>query len=142
MAASTSGALKAYIEAAGLSLAGYRDEAPDGASLPYTTILEAIALVPDPADNAYNGEAHAGRETVQVSLWQQWRNPSTKAITESYSLPGALVRALNGAVLATSGSGAPPTHVWGLRVVSMVRIPEHDNNRIQHAITLEVLRDL
>lgn len=140
MAASTSGALKALIEAGGLSISAYRDEAPDGSTLPYVTILERIALVPNGVDGRYDRDsgAHSGNETVQVSLWEQWRHPTTKALTESYTLSDALVRLLDGAPLPVA-----PTHVWGVRFLSSRRLPpELDTNLVQTAITIEVVRDI
>ena len=47
MAATIAGALKAHIESLGLGLAAYRDEAPEGATLPYCVITEAVATDPD-----------------------------------------------------------------------------------------------
>jgi hypothetical protein len=142
MAATTAGALKALIEAGGLSLSAYRDEAPDDTTLPYVTITERIALVPNGVDGRYDRSSssgpHTGNETVQVSLWEQWRHPTTKALTESYTLSDALVRLLDGAALATA-----PTHVWGVRFLSSRRLPpELESNLVQTALTLVVVRDV
>jgi hypothetical protein len=140
MAATTAGALKALIEGAGLSLSAYRDEAKDTATLPFVAIIEQIALVPDGVDPQVEGsptDPIAGRETVQVSLWQQWRDPTTNAITESYTLPTSLQRVLKGARLATS-----PTRTWGVVFLSSRRILERETNRVQHAMTVEVVRDI
>lgn len=140
MAASTSGALKALIEGAGLGIAAYRDEAPDATALPYVTIFERIALVPNGIDGRYDRDSgpHTGNETVQVSLWEQWRDPTTRALSESYTLSDALVRLLDGAALPVA-----PRHVWGVKFLSSRRLPpELDANLVQTAMTIEVVRDI
>lgn len=148
MAATTSGALKAWIEAGSLSISAYRDEAPHDASLPYAVIFEAISIVPNGIDNPNDRDAAVGtdkqsvNELVQVSLWQQWKKDDGTGVVESTSLPDALHRRLDGVGLADTGSGAPPTHVWGVTVVSRLRLPpDPDANRVQHVYTLEVIRD-
>jgi hypothetical protein len=137
MAATTAGALKALIEAGGLSLAAYRDDAPKDAVLPYVIVHEGIALVPSPTDSRFDraGGRPSGEETVQVSLWQQWRD-SGGVMVESYTLPDALAELLDGAVLTAS-----PKHTWGVRFISSRRLPERSSNLVQHAMTVEVVRD-
>lgn len=139
MAASTAGALKALVEGAGLSLAAYRDLAPERATLPYVVVNEAIAIVPTASSARFDraGTAPTGRETAQVSLWQRWRNPETGAMAESYTLPDALIELLDGAQLS-----AAPSHVWGVLVLSSRRIIEQEENLVQHAITVEIVRDI
>lgn len=147
MAATTSGALKAFIEAAGLSISAYRDAAPKGAVLPYVVIFEGIAIVPDGDDNPNDRDVAAGTdkqavtETAQVTLWDRLKKVDDGSAAESYTLPDSLHRALDGASLAISGSGAPPGRVWGVYVVNRVRLPEPEKNLVQHVITLEVHRD-
>lgn len=141
MAASTAGALKALIESGGLGISAYRDEAPDGAPLPYVTILERIALVPN-VDGRFDRDSgpHSANETVQVSLWEQWRDLSLphKPLTESYTLSDALTRLLDGASLPVA-----PTLVWGVLFRSSRRLPpELDTNLVQTAITCDVVRDV
>lgn len=141
MAASTAGAIKALIESAGLGLAAYRDEAPKGATKPYVTILERIAVVPNGSDGRFDHDAgaHSINETVQVSLWEQWREAADGgALRESYTLSDALVRLLDGASLPVA-----PTHVWGVLLQSSRRLPpERDTNLVQTAMTLLVVRDV
>lgn len=139
MAASTAGALKSLIEAGGLSLAAYRDAAPERAGLPYVTVREAIAVVPSASNARYDraGTAPTGRETAQVSLWQRWRDPATGTVAESYTLPDALAELLDGAQLTAS-----PKHVWGVHLVSSIRLLEVDENLVQTAITIEIVRDI
>lgn len=138
MAASTSGALKALIEAGGLGLSAYRDDPPERALLPHITILEDIAIVPDGVDGRYDRDSgtHSVRETVQVSLWERWRDKAGDK-GESYTLRDALVRLLDGATLPVA-----PTHVWGVKFVSAQRLVEKPANLVQTAITIEVVRDI
>lgn len=138
MAATSAGALKTLIEAGGLSLAAYRDEAPPDTVPPYVTVNESVALVPDLANARYDraGTSPTGRETVQVSLWQRWRSPETGGVGESYTLPDALAELLDGAMLT-----AAPKHVWGVHLVSVSRLIETDTNLVHHALTIEVVRD-
>lgn len=135
MAATTSGALKALIESLGLGLAAYRDDAPEGQAKPYATIREQIAVLPDESGTPW--DSPGVRETAQVDLWQQWRDPATQAVTESYSLPRALMLGLHGATL-----NGHPQHTYGLIARSMLRLPEEENNIVHHAITVELVRDL
>ncbi len=121
-------------------MAAYRDEAPAGATLPYVTIFERLALVPNGVDGRFDRDSgpHVGNETVQVSLWEQWRSPETGALTESYTLSDALVRLLDGASLPVA-----PTHVWGVKFISGRRLPpELEANLVQTPLTLEVIRDI
>lgn len=140
MAASTAGALKALIEAGGLGLSAYRDKAPPAAPLPHVTITERITLVRNGADGRFDHDAgpRTANETVQVSLWEHWRNPATGALSESYTLSDALTRLLDGTTLPVA-----PTHVWGVLFRSSRRLPpEVDTNLVQTAITIEVVRDI
>ena len=134
MSASTSGALKALIEAAGLGLSAYRDRPSDEHALPYVTIHEEIVLVPDAGANDDSSGA-TGKETAQVDLWQAWRDPNTGALVESYTLPRALNAALKGAQLPTA-----PDLVYGVKVRSRLRLLERDDNVVHHAYTLEIVR--
>ena len=146
MAATTSGALKAYIEGLGLGLTVYRDAAPrrDDPSgrhvplggYPLVTIREAIAVTWDQVGDL--GDAAADqtvRELAQVDLWQSWRDGTGKA-AESYTLPSALARKLRGAKLVPIGTAS----VYMVGVSSMVRLLEEANNVVHHAITCTVYR--
>lgn len=139
MASDTAGALKAFIESQGLSLAVYHDQAPDDQTLPYVVILDDLAFVPDKLED---GAVSTGVETVQIDLWQQWRDPTTNNKVESKLLPRQLVRALQGSHLLTSGTGQPPTTVYALLVRNMIRMPELDENKVHHAITAEVFQTI
>lgn len=135
MAATTAGALKALIESLGLSLSAYRDEAPAGTARPYVTIIEEIALI---ADSSEDGKAGTAVETAQVDLWQNWHNPTTGAVAESYTLAPALKRGIDGARLALIGTSVAYTAL----VRHSLRMVEVDENLVHHALTVEVYRQV
>lgn len=147
MSASTGNAIKAYIEAGGLGLGAHRDVAPDGTTpwsaergaTPFVTITDGIAVTPSSINASLAGEGNpVVNEVAQVSLWQAWRDPESpsKRIVESMTLPDALIALLHGARLVTA-----PTHVWAMYVRSSRRLLERAENVVQHAITVEVVRD-
>lgn len=134
MAATTAGALKAYIESLGLGLAVRRDHA-DTPTYPLVTVHEGVSIVTDASgDFGDMAQPVTVTEQAQVDLWQQWKNTSG-AVVESYTLPGELIGALHGAQLS-----AAPTKVYGCRVVGSVRLLERDENVVHHAITVEIHR--
>lgn len=137
MSATTAGALKAFLEGLGLGIEAHRDIAPSAATLPYVTIREQVSMEPEIAFNQASDEDGHVREQVQLDLWQQWRDPSTKAKTEDPELPDAVVDALRNVVLETS-----PTRSMPIRVTSCIRLFEQDANLVHHAITVEVPRTL
>ncbi|MDQ3573779.1 MAG: hypothetical protein M3404_02485 [Actinomycetota bacterium] len=143
MAATTGNAIKAHLEAGGLGLTGYRDKAPDQPSLPFFTVREAIALVPHPAMPHYDDAQGIVTETVQVDLWEAWQKPtqSGPTVSESYTLADDVARRLN-QPMAASGSSAPPSHVWQMRLTSRARLFEEKANLIHHVFTVEVRRQL
>lgn len=137
MAATTSGAFKALIEAAGLGLAVYRDQAPTDAAYPHVTVSERIGLSTElDGDTGDNNASQGVNELVQVDVWQRWRNPDTNAIEESYTIPDALVDLLHGTRLPDA-----PTKVYGVTVDSSVRLFEPDDNTVHHSITARVRRN-
>lgn len=147
MAATTAGALKAYIEGLGLGLVAYRDAAPSrpdpsgrripSAAFPFVTVREAIALALN-ADGDLSDPAAtvSGRELVQVDLWQSWRDAGGKATVESATLPAALAKRLRGARLVPVGTSV----VYGITGVSVARLLEEESNVVHHAITCTVHR--
>lgn len=137
MAASTAGALKAFLEAQGLGISVYRDRAPEGPTFPYATVHEAISVSPEPAFNADDDPQGHVTEQAQVSIWQRSRNPDTLAKTESYTLPDAICLALTGAVLT-----ALPTYGGHVRVQGRTRLLEDEGTTIHDAVTVEVRRTL
>lgn len=137
MAASTAGAIKALLESAGLGIPFYRDAAPPGQALPYGTITEAISITSDAAFSSLDDPAHHVTEEVQVDVWQQWRSPTTRALTESYTLPDAVTLALEGGLLT-----ALPTYGGHVTLAGRQRLIEADNNIIHDSITVEIRRTL
>lgn len=151
MAATVAGALKAYLEGAGLGLTVYRDGAPGqprtptpadpdarrpAVPLPYITVSEGLAVIVnldgDTQDTA--GELTV-REDVQVDLWQSWRNAQGKPV-EAHALAPALLRALVKAQLGTYGT--PARRIYGVSNVFAVRLLEPADNIVHHAITCTV----
>jgi hypothetical protein len=148
MAASTAGAVKAYVEAQGLGVAAYRDGAPtndDGtvsAAYPHLVIQEGIAYSPN-ADGDF-GDQSAVRtvtELVQCDLYQLARTliagQPGSANAEAYPLHGDVVAALHGAKLGAIGD----QRVHGCLVRSGRRWPIADNI-VRHTIDLEIRREL
>lgn len=136
MAATTAGAVKAYVETLGLGVSVYRDTAPKDATLPYVTVQERVSMTPDASGD--NGAGATAAEQIQVDVWQRWRNPSTNAVEESYTLADAVARGLHGASLPVVGD----RHVYGARFDFAVRIVEHDTNVVHDALTVTVRREL
>lgn len=134
MAASTAGAIKAYLEGRGLGLPWFRDRAPKNLAYPFGTITEELSLT-------IVRRADAADELVQVSLWQYLRWPEGHAragkVAEDSVLVRALQAALRGATLA-----AAPTLTYQANLEGSVRLPEPDNNLVQHALTVRVHREL
>lgn len=138
MSASTSGALKAHLEAAGLGLTVDRDErSKTNTAANWVTISEGISVVPKSINTPRDGLGpKAVSELVQVDLWQKWKDPD-KNVLESPALAKSLIRSLDGARLTTS-----PTLTWGVTVRSARRMPpEQVANLIHTAITVEVVRN-
>lgn len=139
MSASTSGALKALIEAAGLGLTVDRDErSKTNTSANWVTIDEMISSVPSRTINTpYDPLGpKVVSELVQVNLWQTWKGQDKNTL-ESAALARSLYHALDGARLATA-----PTHVWGVTVRSSRRLPpEQAANLVHTVITVEVIRN-
>jgi hypothetical protein len=145
MAASTSGALKQFLEGplamggAAIGVPVYRDQAPDLALKPYLTVSEAVAIVPDKLED---GAASTVKEHVTIDVWMQWKDDNG-VLTESYTLPGAVAKALQGSRLLASGSGAPPTTVYGVIVHNVgPRLLERDERIVHVPIWLEIWRAL
>lgn len=136
MAASISGSLKTLIEAAGLGLAVFRDDAGAAATgSPWVTITEDISTTRDRLGD--DGAADALTELVQVDLYQPWRaDPATGGAAENYALADDLLAVLNGAVLADA-----PMLVRSCTVDSRVRLVERESNLVHHAYTLRLRRE-
>jgi galactitol-specific phosphotransferase system IIC component len=135
MAASSAGALKAFIEGLGLGISVYRDRAPEKTALPYVSIAEAVAVVPDLLED---GLVSTGRETVTIDVWMTWKNKMTGAIAEAYALPGAILRGLHGRSLPAS-----PTHTYAVIIQRMgPRLVEEETNLVHCPLTAVLWREL
>jgi hypothetical protein len=155
LAASSYGALKAYIEAQGLSLVVYKDAAPpetrnppppNGNGLikaPYCTVIEGISVTPISREDG--GAAQGGTtyvtELAQLDLWMNWRDlngtvtgTQDKSL-ESRTLGAALYRKLDGSQLDLA-----PTRVYKCYVQNWIRLVERDNNIVHVAYTLAIRR--
>lgn len=135
MSASTSGALKAFIEAQGLNISVYRDEAPVNTLYPYITVQEAVAITPDALED---GAAGTVMEEVTIDVWMDWKNLTTGGRSESYTLPTDVARKLEGARLTTS-----PTTAYAVLVKFVgPRIVDRESNNVHVPIQADVMRVL
>lgn len=135
MAASISGALKALIEAAGLSLTVARDDFGEGTPTGrYVTVSEAVSVTTDRLGDI--GSDDPVTELVQVDLWQPWRAAVPGDPAESYGLADDLHQVLHGARLT-----AAPMNVRSCTVDGVQRLVERDSNTVHHAFTLRLKRD-
>jgi hypothetical protein len=140
MAQTTGAALKVLIEGLGLGLTAGRDKPTQGAVRPYVTIVEEVALIPDGLEDAAPSTAV---ETVQVDLWQDWRDitpgsPTYGNLKENYSLAPALRRGLHASRLQPLGSAV----VYMAVVRHSVRLLEEADNVVHHAFTLDIWRQI
>lgn len=146
MAATTAGAIKAYVEGLGLSLSAYRDGAPTNAdgtldtAYPFVVIQEGIAY--DQRQAGDFGDTTAIQivdELVQVDLFQEARRLSAggSVNVELYTLPGQLRAALHGARIGPIGV----QRVSGVVARGGRRWPIADNI-VRHTIDLAVTREL
>ncbi|KRV48784.1 hypothetical protein AQ490_23215 [Wenjunlia vitaminophila] len=142
MAASTSSAIKTYLEGRRFGVPVFRDGPRPKQRLPFIVVQEAMPLTWNPRANGDFGDPNADitvTETVTVDLVQQARvqtGPSTTRVTERYGLAEALARALHGCTLP-----AAPGPVTAVRVQDIDRIPISDN-RVRHSITVRIERQL
>jgi hypothetical protein len=99
MAATTAGALKAWLEAGSLGISFFRDRAPKDQALPFGVIQEAISIVPIPmGDHSDQTADRQVTEQAQVSIYEVWRDATGKP-AERYDLPSLVYRRLEGALL-------------------------------------------
>jgi hypothetical protein len=112
VSATTSGAIKAALEAAGLGVPWYRDVAPDTQQPPFGTVQESIGLDVEASGDEGDPQAHVSvAELVQVDLWQAWKTANGRP-AESYDLPSRTVRALRAASLPTPQVTYGLTGTW------------------------------
>lgn len=135
MAATTGGALKAYIEGLGLSISVYRDRAPTNLAPPYVTVDESLSVIPDSLEDATYS---TGVETATVHVWMPWKNQSTGALAESQTLVRDIVRGLQGHSLP-----AAPTRAYAVLVQHQgPRMVDEEENVVHVPITVEIWRQL
>lgn len=135
MAASLSGALKQVVEAAGLGLAAYRDDAGTNVTNPkWVTISEGIVITTRPMGD--DGDDDPVTELVQVDLWQPWRAGPDGGAAEDYTLADGLRSCLHGTLLTEA-----PMHVRSCKVDDVRRFVEKDRNLVHHALTLRIERE-
>lgn len=140
MSATYAGALKGWIEGAGLGLAAYRDRAPDGEPFPYVTITDGVSTVFELHGDF--GDPYADRavsDLVQVDLWERlkgstaWHGDPTAPVEEPFLIRG-LLEALHGARLGTTA----PALTFAVIVDNATRLVEEDRGVVHTAITLRV----
>lgn len=142
MAASTSGAIKAYLEALAFGVPVFRDGPREGQTEPYIVVQEGLPAARNLTASGDFGDPTADipiTETVVVDLVQQARvktGPKTTRVTERYGLAEAIGHALHGCTLPAS-----PARVTSVRLTDIDRIPIEDN-KVRHSITVQVERVL
>lgn len=103
----------------------WRDDAPERASKPYITIVDAIATSPVMSGD---GKTMYISRNLQVDLWENARD-------ESQALRAALFGVLDGAPLNLT------TGATRLKVTDGQRFFEETTNIVHHALTLETKHD-
>ncbi|MGW5130357.1 hypothetical protein [Streptomyces sp. NPDC004135] len=141
MAATTEGAIKAFLEGLGSGVPFFREGPREGQAPPFGVIQrEDIRL--NAAASGDFGDPDAERAVVEiltVDLIQPARTKTSARVArnaERYGLAEVLATALHGCQLP----GAP-TPVTAVRVQDIDRFPVADN-RIRESITVEVHRPL
>ncbi|OKI04928.1 hypothetical protein A6A06_09540 [Streptomyces sp. CB02923] len=142
MAATTSGALKAYVESLGSGVPVFRDGPRPGQAEPYIVVQEAVSVGLDSRANGDFGDPAAEiniTEVATVDLIERARTKTgarTAKNAERYGLAESLAHALHGCRLP-----AHPAPVHGVRVTGFDRFPISDN-RIRTSIPVEIRRGL
>lgn len=121
MSASSSGAVKAFLEQQRLGVAVYRDAARADTKLPYVTVRERISYVQEPSGDFGDADGQVCvREQLQLDVWQPYRDEHGRVV-EDYGLVDSLTRLLRGCQLPTH-----PKRVYGVQVDSAVRVVAAD----------------
>ncbi|MDT0473008.1 hypothetical protein RM863_12825 [Streptomyces sp. DSM 41014] len=142
MAATTSGAIKAYLEALAFGVPVFRDGPREGQDTPFIVVQEGLPAGLDTSGLGDFGDPDAEItivETVVVDLVQRARvktGARTTKVTERYGLAEAIGAALHGCTLP-----AHPAKVTAVRLQDIDRIPIKDN-LVRHSITVHVHRVL
>jgi hypothetical protein len=141
MAATSEGAIKAYLEALNSGVPFFRDGPRPGQATPYG-LIEQQDITVNRAANGDFGDQTAEvnvTEILTVDIVQTARiktGPTTTKNAERYGLAEVLAKALHGCQLP-----AAPFPVTAVKVRDIDRFPITDN-RIRHSITVEVHRPL
>lgn len=145
MAATTSGAIKAYVEGLGLNLPVFRDGPRPEQAPPYAVVTEGQSIGLAPNGNGDYGDPDAPIEIVEVvtvDVVQRARvkaGAATAQNTERYGLVEAVAARLNGCTLP-----AHPARITAVRMQGIDRLPIADNiarSTIQLAITRTLLTE-
>ena len=135
MAASLGGSLKHLIEASGLGLPVYRDDAGAAVTGPvWVTVTEGFSTNTVALGDA--GDADAITDLLQADLWQPWRAKNPGDPAEDYTLADRLYGVIHGATLPN-----PPMLVRSCTVDSYPRFVERDSNLVHHAFTVRIARE-
>ena len=141
MSLTSSGALKALIEGAGLTVAAYRDAIPNDSKMPVVTIDENVATSTERHGDSGDPDGHHGEsEQVFVHLFELWRDANGRP-AERYELVRSLKKLLRTARPFQYGPEDAPVRVYGLRIDGHARIVERTENVVHHTITTTLRRD-
>jgi hypothetical protein len=142
MAATTSGAIKAHLEALGFGVPVFRDGPRPDQAPPFIVVTEALSTGLDLSGQGDFGDPAADIpivETVTVDLIENARvktGAATAKSVERYGLAESIARALHGCTLP-----AHPAKVTSVRVSDLDRFPI-EGNRVRHSITVQIRRQL
>jgi hypothetical protein len=133
----TAGSIRTQLVRAGVTVPIFRDAPGEGTALPYIVVREAESVAREGVFSSYSDPQGHIAEDVAVEIWQQWRNPTTSRVEESYTLPDQVAAALTG-----TGLMASAIPIMGVRVRRRTRRREEQTNRVVEALTVEVHRTL
>lgn len=142
MAATTSSAIKAYLESLGSGVPVTRDGPAPEVKPPYVVVTEAVSVGMDGPAAGDFGDPTAEINIIEIAtvdVIQRARvqvTPRRARTTERYGLAESIAHALHGCQLT-----AHPAPVHAVRVTDMDRIPIA-NNIVRHSITVEIHRQL
>lgn len=142
MAATTGGAIKAYLESLSLNVPVFRDGPRPGQAYPYVVVTEGVSVGVDGQANGDFGDPDREMNVIEIAtvdLIERARvktGATTTKNTERYGLGEALAHALHGCSLP-----AHPARVHGVIVQGVDRIPLADNV-VRHSIAVRLHREL
>jgi|SRR5215472_1956782 len=148
MPVTTGALLKAYLETQGLGYAVYADQPIPQPRRPYVVALDEMSMVPDPWED---GKANTVVETVQLDLYQDWRDLDGRVtgrkgkLLVDWTLSPHLTAVLDGSRLYLPGNPDVPGKVgqgivYVVKVASIMRRIFDTDNIHDHTYTLEVRR--